>query len=64
VPLLRLRVVTAAEGELADFSDLPLDLLDDLLVVDDLVFEPRLRREVAEDVVAALGSDLGLCAGR
>src|SRR5207247_1615440 len=60
VPLLRLWVVTALEADLADLADLVLHLLDDLAVVDDVVLEPRLRREVSEDVVPAFGRDLRL----
>src|SRR6266536_2100170 len=56
VPLLRLRVEAALAADDADLPDLALDLLDDLAVVDDVILEPGLGREVAEDVVAAAGS--------
>ena len=60
VPLLGLRVVAALVADLPDRPKMALDLLDDLLVVDDVVLKPRLRREMAEDVVAAPGRHLGL----
>ena len=64
VPLLRLRVVTALEADLADLAELVADLLDDLLMVDHLVLEAGLRGEVAEDVVPTPGRDLRLGARR
>jgi hypothetical protein len=44
----------------ADLADLALDFLDDFVVVDDVVFELRLRCQVEEDVVPALCRRLSL----
>ena len=64
VPLAGLGVVTALEPDPADLPDLARDLLNDLFVVDHLVLEPGLRRQVPEDVVTALSGDLSLRACR
>ena len=58
--LLRLRVVGGAVRDAADLADLPLDLLHDLVVVDDVVLVLRTRREIEEDVVPALRRHLCL----
>src|SRR5207247_10763675 len=54
----------APATNLANPADPLLDLLDDFAVVDDVVLEPCLRRELAEDVVSAPRGHLCLRPGR